>query len=98
MGSLMRVLWTKKAEKSLDKIFQHTIDNFSFELAQRTYFEIKLAVSKLSKFPEMGRRIGGFEEKRQLILLGNTIIYEILLTPSPCIIIRNVRPRGTQRT
>lgn len=39
---------SKKAEKSLDNILKHTIDSFSIELAERTYFEIKLAVSKLS--------------------------------------------------
>ncbi|HEY8272295.1 MAG TPA: type II toxin-antitoxin system RelE/ParE family toxin [Pseudobdellovibrionaceae bacterium] len=93
----MRILWTKKAEKSLDKIFQHTVDNFSFELAERTFVEIKLAVSKLSDFPYLGRRIGGHEEKRQLVISGNAIIYEIVLGASPYIIIRNVRPRGTNQ-
>ena len=95
MGSKMRVLWTKKAEKSLDKIFRHTIDHFSFELAERTYFEIKLAVSKLSEFPHVGRRIGGHEEKRQFVISGNVIIYEIMLGSFSCIVIRNLRPRGT---
>lgn len=95
MGFPMRVLWSKKAEKNLDKIFEHTIANFSFELAQRTFFEIKLAVSKLSDFPHLGRRIGGYEERRQLVISGNAIIYEVILTGAPCIVIRNVRPRGT---
>lgn len=97
MDFQMQILWTKKAEKSLDKIFQHTIDNFSFELAERTYFEIKLAISKLSDFPHLGRRIGGHEEKRQLVISGNAIIYEIILGASPNIVIRNVRPRGTNQ-
>lgn len=93
----MRVLWAKKAEKSLDKIFQHTIENFSVELAARTYFEMKLAVSKLSDFPNLGRRIGGHDEKRQLVISGNAVIYEIVLSTSPYIVIRNVRPRGTNQ-
>lgn len=93
----MRVLWTKKAEKSLDKIFGHTIKNFSFELAERTCFEIRLAVSKLSDFPDLGRKIGGHTEKRQLIISGNVIIYEIVLKASPYIVIRNIRPRGTNQ-
>lgn len=97
MGFQMRVLWTKKAGKSLDKIFQHTVKNFSFELAERTYFEIKLAVSKLSDLPHLGRRIGGHEEKRQLVISGNAIIYEIVLGASPYIVVRNVRPRGTNQ-
>jgi len=94
----MRVLWTKRAEKSLDRIFEHTIKNFSFELAERTYFEIRLAVSKLSDFPNLGRKIGGHEEKRQLIMSSNVIIYEIVLSASPYVVIRNVRPRGTGQT
>lgn len=93
----MQVLWTKKAEKNLNKIFNHTIKNFSFELAERTFFEIRLAVSKLSDFPIMGRKIGGHNEKRQLIISGNTIIYEIVISSSPYIIIRNIRPRGTDQ-
>jgi plasmid stabilization system protein ParE len=91
----MQVLWTKKAEKNLNKIFDHTIKKFSFELAERTFFEIRLAVSKLSDFPNMGRKIGGHNEKRQLIISGNTIIHEIVMSSSPYIIIRNIRPRGT---
>lgn len=93
----MRVLWTKKAEKSLDKIFDHTIKCFSFELAERTYFEIRLAISKLSDFPNLGRKIGGHEEKRQLVISGNAIIYEIVLNATPHIVIRNIRPRGTNQ-
>jgi len=89
------MLWTKKAEKSLDKIFQHIVDNFSFELAERTYLKIKLAVSTLADYPRLGRRIGGHEDKRQLVVAGNSIIYEIILGASPCIVIRDVRPRGT---
>ncbi len=91
----MRVLWTKKAEKNLDRIFSHTINNFSFALAERTYFEIRFAVAKLAEFPSLGRRIGGHEEKRQLVISGNTIVYEIVLEAAPYIVIRNVRPRGT---
>lgn len=91
----MRVLWTKKAEKSLDKIFDHMIRNFSFELAERTYLDVKVAVSKLEDFPSLGRRIGGHEERRQLVVSGNVIVYEVVLSASPYIVIRNVRPRGT---
>lgn len=93
----MRVLWTKKAEKNLGRIFDHTINNFSFELAERTYLEIRLAVSKLSDFPNLGRKIGGHEEKRQLVISGNAIIYQIVISASPYIIIRNIRPRGTNQ-
>ncbi len=97
MDFQMQVLWTKKAEKNLNKIFDHTIKNFSFELAERTYFEIRLAISKLEDFPNMGRKIGGHNEKRQLVISGNSIIYEIVISASPCIIIRNIRPRGTNQ-
>jgi plasmid stabilization system protein ParE len=93
----MRVFWTKKAEKNLDKIFQHIIKNFLSELAERTYFEVRLAVAKLSELPQLGRRIGGYEERRQLVVSGNAIIYEIVLGASSYIVIRNVRPRGTHR-
>lgn len=92
----MRILWTKKAEKNLDKIFEHTIRNFSFELAERIYLDVRLAVSKLNQFPKLGRRIGGNEARRQLIVSGNSIIYEIFLEPTPHIVIRNVRPRGSK--
>jgi plasmid stabilization system protein ParE len=95
MDFQMQVLWTKKAEKNLNKIFDHTVKNFSFELAERTFFEIRLAVSKLSDFPSMGRRIGGHKEKRQLIISGNTIICEIVISASPFIVIRSIQPRGT---
>lgn len=91
----MRVLWTKKAEASLDKIVRHTIKNFSRERAKEVYLELRLAVDRLASYPELGRRIGGHETKRQLIVAGNSIIYEIAISGSPTIVIRNLRPRGT---
>ncbi len=91
----MRVLWTKKAEASLDKIVRHTIKNFSRERARVVYHELRLAVDRLAAYPELGRRIGGNETKRQLIVAGNSIVYEIVMSGSPYIVIRNVRPRGT---
>lgn len=93
----MRILWTPKAEKNLDKIFQHTVQNFSFELAERLFIEIKIATEKISDFPKLGRRIGGYEERRQLVIAGNAIIYEIVLRSSPCIVIRNIYPRRTHQ-
>lgn len=94
----MRVLWTKKAEKNLNKIFNHLIKNFSFEVAEKNFHEIQFLVSKLSDFPNMGRMIGGNYEKRQLIVSENTIIYEIVLGPNPYILVRNIRPRRTSST
>jgi plasmid stabilization system protein ParE len=94
----MRILWTKKAEKNLNKILSHLIKNFSFEVAEKNFHEIQFLVSKLSDFPNMGRMIGGNYEKRQLIVSENTIIYEIILGPDSYILIRNVRPRRTRPT
>ena len=92
----MKVLWTKKAEKNLLKIFKHIVKNFSFEIAEEKSHELQYLISMLSEFPNMGRMIGGYFEKRQLIVSENTVIYEIVLGPVPYILIRDIRPRGTK--
>ena len=92
----MKIKWTKKAESNLSKIFEHTLENFSFEKAQGVFLIIREASSRLSEYPEMGRKIGNHFHKRYLIAEGNVLVYEILLEKDSCIVIRNIRPRKTK--
>lgn len=92
----MKVYFSKKAETGLNKIFTHVVENFTFEQAQIIRNELVSAVLKLSEFPELGSKLAGQADKRVLIIAGNAIIYEILLTKEPYIIIRNIKPRSTE--
>jgi hypothetical protein len=53
------------------------------------------AISKLAKFPELGSKIAGHADKRVLVVEGNLVVYEIVLSAEPVIVIRNIRPRRT---
>ena len=92
----MKVYFSKKAETGLERIFTHVIENFTFEQSQIIRNELVSAVLKLGEFPELGSKLAGQSDKRVLIIDGNAIIYEILLTKEPYIIIRNIKPRRTE--
>ncbi len=92
----MKVYFSKKAETGLERIFTHVIENFTFEQAQIIRNELLSAVLKLGEFPELGSKLAGQSDKRVLIIDGSAIIYEILLTKEPYIIIRNIKPRRTE--
>lgn len=92
----MRVYFSKKAEIGLDKFFTHVIENFTFAKAQIIRNELASSTLKLGEFPELGSKLAGQSDKRVLIVDGNAIIYEIMLTKEPYIIIRNIKPRRTE--
>jgi hypothetical protein len=50
----------------------------------------------LSDFPEMGKPLGGHAKKRKWVLSGNVVLYEIVLTREPFIVIRGILPRKTK--
>ncbi|MBI2520236.1 MAG: type II toxin-antitoxin system RelE/ParE family toxin [Bdellovibrio sp.] len=91
----MKVYFTRKAEKGLEKIFSHVVKNFSFEQAQIVRNELVASILKLGDFPELGNKLAGQSDKRVLFVSGNAIVYEIVLVKDPYIIIRNIKPRKT---
>lgn len=92
----MKVYFARKAEIGLEKIFTHVVKNFSFEQAQVVRNELVNSILKLGEFPEIGSKLAGQSDKRVLFVSGNAIIYEILLTKDPFIIVRNIKPRKTE--
>ncbi len=91
----MKVLFSKRAEKGLEKIFSHVVKNFTLKQAQSVRNELVASILKLGKFPELGSKIAGQSDKRVLVVAGNLVIYEIALIEEPIIVIRNIRPRHT---
>ncbi len=94
----MKVLFSKRAEKGLEKIFSHVVKNFSKKQGQVVRDELVSSIIKLGKFPDIGSKIAGQADKRVLIVAGNLVIYEIVLRKEPVIVIRNIRPRRTDST
>ena len=94
----MKVLFTKRAEKGLEKILSHVVKHFSLKQGQAVRDELVRSILKLRKFPELGSKIAGQAEKRVLVVAGNLVIYEIVLRAEPVIVIRNIRPRRTVDT
>jgi plasmid stabilization system protein ParE len=92
----VKVYFSKKAEIGLDKVFTHVVENFTFEKAQIIRNELASSILKLGEFPELGSKLAGQSDKRVLIVNGNAILYEIVLTKEPYIIIRNIKPRRTE--
>lgn len=92
----MKVFFAKKAEQGLDKIYSHIVKNFDFKKAHSVREEIVAAILKLEKFPELGLKIGGDSCKRFLVVSGNLIIYEIVISKTPFVVIRNIKPRKTK--
>jgi plasmid stabilization system protein ParE len=91
----VRVYFSKKAQSGLQQIYSHIVENFSFEQAQKVRNELVVSILKIGDFPEIGSKLAGQSDKRVLFVLGNAIIYEIILTKDPYIIIRNIKPRKT---
>lgn len=89
----MKILFSKKAENGLKLILEHVIANFSFEQAQTVRNEILNSINKLSNFPDLGIKLANQADKRVLFVLGNAIVYQIVLTSEPYIVIRNIKPR-----
>ncbi len=89
----MKVLFSKRAEKGLERIYSHIVKNFSQKQGQAVRNMLVASIEKLAKFPDLGSKIAGQSDKRVLIVAGNLVIYEIALRPEPIIVIRNIRPR-----
>ena len=91
----MKVFFSKKAEIGIEKIFDHVVQNFNQEQAQLVRDELVSMIFKIGEFPELGVKIAAQADKRVLFVSGNAIIYEIALKAEPIIVIRNIRPRGS---
>lgn len=89
----MKSQWSSKAKRDLDRIAAHVETHFSHELAEKTANRIKETVFLLESFPELGRKIGGHFHKRYLIIEGNIVVYEIVLSRVPMVVIRAIKPR-----
>ncbi len=94
----MKVLFSKKAEKGLEKIFSHVVKNFSQKHGQAIRNELVDSILKLGKFPDLGSKIAGQSDKRVFVVAGNLVIYEIILREEPVIVVRNIRPRRSHAT
>ena len=93
----MKIYFSPKAAKGLEKIYAHVTSNFSPAKAQLIRDQIVKAISKIGDFPEIGAKIGGQTDKRVLYVAGNSVVYEIFLKKDPFIVVRNIRPRKTKR-
>lgn len=89
----MRVYFTIKAEKGLEKIYSHVQEHFTRDEAELIWANLKTSILKLEDFPELGVKIAGQADKRVFYIDGNAVIYEIVLKKEPIIAIRNIRPR-----
>jgi len=94
----VRVLFSKRAEKGLEKIFSHVVKTFSHQRGQAVRDELIASIRKLGKFPELGAKIAGQADKRLFVVAGNLVVYEVVLRAEPLIVIRNIRPRRTEAT
>jgi len=92
----VKVLFSKRAAKGLEKIFSHVVKNFTQAQAQVVRDELVASILKLSKFPDLGSKIAVQADKRVLVVSGNQIVYEIVLRAEPVIVIRNIRRRRMQ--
>jgi len=92
----VKVFFSKRAAKGLEKIFSHVVKNFTQTQGQVVRDELVASILKLSKFPDLGSRIAGQADKRVLVVSGNLKVYEIVLRAEPAIVIRNIRPRRTR--
>ncbi len=91
----MRVLFSKRAEKGLEKIFAHVVKHFSQKRGQAVRDMMVAAIVELGNFPELGSKIAGQANRRVLVVEGNLVVYEIVISAEPIIVIRNIRPRRT---
>jgi plasmid stabilization system protein ParE len=91
----VRILFSKRAEKGLERVFSYVVKNFDHKQAQAVRDELVSAILKLGKFPELGSKIAGQADKRVLVVAGNLVVYEVVLRSEPVIVIRNIRPRRT---
>jgi plasmid stabilization system protein ParE len=94
----VKVLFSKRAEKGLEKIFSHVVKNFTHKQGQAVRDELVASILKLGKLPNLGSKIAGQADKRVLVVSGNLVIYEIILRAEPVIVIRNIRPRRKDTT
>lgn len=93
----MKVYFSKKAQRGLEKIFSHVIKNFGHTQAQIVRNELVASIDKVGEFPEIGTKIAGQSDKRVLFVAGNAVIYEVVLQKDPFVVVRNIKPRKTDK-
>jgi len=87
------VIWTFEARSNLELIFDHIMENFSFDLAVEKTEMIMDEIETLSQFPRKGKISVQFNEMRELTVDGNTIYYR---NNEMDIAVASIRPRRTQ--
>jgi plasmid stabilization system protein ParE len=87
------IIWTFEARHNLELIFDHIVENFSFDLAIEKTEIIMDEVETLSQFPRKGKISVHFNEMRELVVDGNTIYYR---NNEVNIVVASIRPRRTQ--
>lgn len=92
----MKIRFSRNAAKGLDKIFGHVRENFSDQIAIGILGRISERLHALETFPNLGRPIAGHPLRRQLTILGNVFLYEIVIARNPYILVRNIVPRKTE--
>ena len=89
----MKSRWSIKAKNDLNRITKYVTENFSVELALHITEKLRESAVFLESYPELGRKIGDHFHKRYLIIDGNVLMYEIVLSQTPMVVIRSIRPR-----
>jgi plasmid stabilization system protein ParE len=92
----MKIKWSQKAYRNLEKILSHTEENFSKEKAISVYNEILNSAEKLTLFPQMGKPFGPEQTLRFFEVDKNVILYEIILEKEPLIYIATLIQRKTK--
>jgi plasmid stabilization system protein ParE len=92
----MKIKWSQKSYRNLEKILSHTEEHFSKEKATAVYFDIINSVEKLASFPLLGKPFGPEQTLRFFVIDKNVILYEIILEKEPLIYIATLIPRKTK--
>lgn len=87
------IIWSFEAKRNLEQIFDHILENFSFELAEEKIEMILSEVESLSPFPRKGKISQHFNEMRELVVDGNVVYYR---NNESDIVIASIRPRKTK--
>ncbi len=92
----MKIKWSKRASANLDKIISHVLSNFSEDVAKDVYRSIIDAIEGLAEHPKLGRPYQGNEFKRYIVVLKNSVYYEIIVGKTKYIRIASIRSRKSK--
>ncbi|MEO8147982.1 MAG: type II toxin-antitoxin system RelE/ParE family toxin [Bacteroidia bacterium] len=72
------IIWTKRADAQLTSVYYYLVEKWSKKVANDFALKVKLKVSRLKEFPEIGRPTDSIKRLRKLIVTRyNYVLYEI---------------------